>query len=165
MQHGQEQHNQMDPAMKRHHYMMLGLNLILSLVIMYFLMFEMIWSFGEFFHNINMFYMAVTMAMPMGILMLLLMPMMFQDKRLNLLLYAIFALLFALAFWGIRAQGLVGDREFLRSMIPHHSSAILMCNRAPISDPAIREICFKPNGIVDSQQREIAEMEAILARK
>jgi uncharacterized protein (DUF305 family) len=49
-------------------------------------------------------------------------------------------------------------------MIPHHSGAILMCSRASIRDPEIRDLCFKPNGIVDSQTREIAQMRAFLAR-
>ena len=154
----------MSAEMIRTHYRMLGLNLVISLIIMYFVMFTMIWSFGDFFNNLNMFYMAVMMAAPMGILMLLMMRMMYPDKKLNLLLYACFALLFLLAFAGMRAQGLVGDRQFVRAMIPHHSGAILMCNRASIHDAEIRDLCFKPNGIVESQTREIAQMKAFLAR-
>lgn len=157
-------HGQMDPQMVRRHYMMLGLNLVLSLAIMYLVMFSMIWSFGEFFNNLNMFYMAVTMAAPMGILMLLMMRMMYPNQRLNLLIHALLALLFVAALWGVRAQGLVGDRQFVRSMIPHHSGAILMCNRASVRDAEIRELCFGPNGIVRSQTREVAQMKAILAR-
>jgi hypothetical protein len=44
---------------------------------------------------------------------------------------------------------------------PHHASAILMCEEAPIEDPAIRRLC---EGIVASQQAEIAQMKALLAR-
>jgi uncharacterized protein (DUF305 family) len=159
----EHEHGSMNPEMMRKHHKMLGLNILVSLIIMYFLMFEMIWGGDHFYNNVNMFYMAVTMAMPMGVLMLLLMGSMYQDRKLNRLLYVGFIVLFVLAFVGIRAQGLVGDKQFVRSMIPHHSSAIEMCNRASIKDPRIRDICFKPNGIVDSQTREIAEMKAILA--
>lgn len=151
--------------MTRSHYRMLSLNLAVSLIIMYFVMFTMIWISGDFFNNLNMFYMALMMAMPMGILMLLMMGMMYPNKKLNLLLYGLFALVFILAFWAMRAQAIVGDRQFVRAMIPHHSGAILMCNRASISDPEIRDLCFKPNGIVDSQTREIAQMKAFLARQ
>lgn len=154
----------MNPAMTRKHYRMLGLNLIVSLVIMYLLMFSMIWSFSDFYNNNNMLYMAVTMAAPMGILMLLMMRMMYPDKRLNLILYALFALLLVAAFWGIRAQALVNDKQFVRAMIPHHSGAIQMCNRASIRDAEVRDLCFKPNGIVESQTREIAQMKAMLER-
>jgi uncharacterized protein (DUF305 family) len=157
---GHGKHGQME----RMHYRMLLLNIVVSTAIMYLLMFEMIWSGPEFFNNLNMLYMALTMAMPMGILMLLLMGSMYQNRRLNGVLYALFALLFAFAFWGVRAQVAIGDRQFVRSMIPHHAGAILMCNRAPIRDAEIRQLCFGPNGIVQSQTREIKQMEGILAR-
>jgi uncharacterized protein (DUF305 family) len=71
---------------------------------------------------------------------------------------------FGLSFAGICEQGLVGDREFLRSMIPHHSGAVLMCKQASIRDAEIRELCFGPNGIVASQTREIEQMKDILKR-
>lgn len=160
----QSAHAQMGHQMTRRHYWMLGLNLLVSTAIMYFVMFTMIWSVGDLFNNLNMLYMALMMATPMGILMLAMMGMMYPDRKLNLLLYALFALLFIVSFWAMRAQGLVGDRQFVRAMIPHHSGAILMCNRASIRDGEIRDLCFGANGIVASQTREIDQMRAILTR-
>jgi hypothetical protein len=145
-------------------YTMLAANLAISLLIMYLAMFAMIWRFGEFFNNTNMLYMALVMWAPMGILMLVFMPMMYPNKRLNMVLLGSFALVFILSFWAIRDQTLVGDKQFVRAMIPHHSGAITMCNRAAIRDPEIRDLCFKPDGIVESQKREVAQMEAILRR-
>jgi uncharacterized protein (DUF305 family) len=153
---------QMSPAMMRKHYLLLGLNLIASTVIMYFVMFTMIWSVGELFNNLNTFYMALMMATPMGVLMLLMMGMMYRNRRWNAALYATFALMFALSFYGMREQALVGDRQFLRSMIPHHSGAVLMCRHASIEDPEIRALC---DGIVASQTEEIALMKRMLARQ
>ncbi len=49
--------------------------------------------------------------------------------------------------------------RFLRSMIPHHAGAILMCEQAPINDPEIKELCV---AIVSSQRSEIAQMRAKL---
>jgi uncharacterized protein (DUF305 family) len=46
-------------------------------------------------------------------------------------------------------------------MIPHHSGAILMCREAPISDAELKTLSGE---IIDSQQREIDQMTAILAR-
>ena len=161
MQQGLEKHGQMDPGMVRKHYVMLGLNLAISLAIMYFVMFAMIWTWGEFFQNINFFYMALMMWAPMGSLMLLTMGMMYPKKKLNLALHAAFALIFILSTIGIREQGLVGDRQFLRSMIPHHSGAILMCEEAAISDPAIKRLCEE---IIVAQKTEIAQMKALLER-
>jgi len=51
------------------------------------------------------------------------------------------------------------DLHHPRSMIPHHSGAILMCEEAPIHDPEIKVLC---EGIVKSQAEEIALMEAML---
>jgi uncharacterized protein (DUF305 family) len=60
-----------------------------------------------------------------------------------------------------RTQEAVGDRQFLRSMIPHHSSAILMCERASISDAEVIRLCDQ---IVRSQNDEIAQMKGLLQR-
>ena len=46
-------------------------------------------------------------------------------------------------------------------MIPHHSSAILMCEEASLDDQAIIDLCGE---IVAAQEREIAQMKDILAR-
>lgn len=164
MQQGHEMRGQMSPEMMRHHYMMLGLNLALSLVIMYLAMFAMIWSFGEFVQNINFLYMALVMWAPMAIVMMLTMKSMFMNASLNMILYAGLAAVFLLSLWGIRTQGLVDDRRFLESMIPHHSGALTMCNRSSLRDAEVRDLCFKPNGIVDSQTREIDQMKTILQR-
>ena len=162
MEQGQQGLGGKSADMMRYHYRMQGLNLLVSLVVMYFVMFTMIDSLGEFFNNLNMFYMAVMMAAPMGILMLLMMGEMYADKRLNTLIYAGCALLFILAFAGMRTQALVGDRQFLRSMIPHHSGAILMCEQASIRDPELKSLC---GNIITSQKQEIDQMKAMLARQ
>lgn len=155
---------QMNEQTMRHHYMMFGLNAVLSFIIMYVGMFAMIWSTAHFFNNLNMVYMSLIMLGPMTIVMLLTMGMMLKNMKLNMILYAASTLIFLLSFSAMRAQGEVGDRQFIRAMIPHHSGAILMCNRASLRDQEIRDICFKPNGIVDSQTREITQMKQILQR-
>ena len=160
-QQGHEGHGGMSPEMVRRHYLLLGVNLIVSLAIMYVVMFAMIASWGEFIQNINFFYMALMMWAPMGALMLLTMPLMYPNKKLNMALYAIFGLVLILSTVGIREQSLVGDRQFLRSMIPHHSGAVLMCTKASITDPEIKRLC---NGIIASQTSEIDQMQAMLAR-
>ena len=161
MQHSKAKSGMSD-GMTRAHYRTFALNLIVSAVIMYFVMFTMIYGLSEFYNNLNMAYMAIMMAAPMGMLMLVMMGSMYNDRRLNLVLLGGFALLFALAFWGMRAQGLVGDRQFLRAMIPHHSGAVLMCERASLKDPEIKQLCSQ---IIVSQKEEIAKMKAILERK
>ncbi len=166
MQRGHEHHQTAgnstdDAAMMRSHYRMLALNLTISLAIMYFVMFAMINSLGEFIQNVNFFYMALMMWAPMGSLMLLMMSGMYKNKRLNMALHALFALVLVLSFLATRQQWLVGDKQFLRSMIPHHSGAILMCRESSIRDAEIKRLCDE---IIPAQQREIDEMKQIMAR-
>jgi hypothetical protein len=155
------QHRRMDRRNVRRNYLMLGFSSIAMLVIMYLVMFTMIYSLGEFIQNLNFFYMAVMMATPMTVMMPLIMPAMYPDRRLNLILYGGCALLFVLSLIGIRTQALVGNTQFLRSMIPHHSGAILMCKEAKVSDPEIRTLC---GNIIRSQAEEIEQMRAIRRR-
>lgn len=60
----------------------------------------------------------------------------------------------------IRDQSGVGDRQFLRSMIPHHAGALLMCGEAPIADE-VKALCGQ---IPRSQQSESDQVKAILNR-
>lgn len=59
----------------------------------------------------------------------------------------------------IRQQTAVSDRQFLRSMIPHHAGAILMCTKASLRDAEIKSLC---ENIVSGQQSEIDQMTAKL---
>jgi uncharacterized protein (DUF305 family) len=59
----------------------------------------------------------------------------------------------------IKQQSAVSDRQFLRSMIPHHAGAILMCEEAEITDPEIKKLC---ESIRTSQEKEIAQMKSKL---
>ena len=86
---------------------------------------------------------------------------MFPRRSTNIAIAAGAAVLFVVGLVGMRTQAAVGDRQFLRSMIPHHSGAILMCEQAALTDPDIVALCRQ---IVESQQAEIATMERLLAR-
>jgi uncharacterized protein (DUF305 family) len=66
----------------------------------------------------------------------------------------------ALGFALVRSQATVGDVAWMKAMIPHHSIAILTSERARITDPRVRELA---DGIIATQRREIAEMEALIA--
>lgn len=127
-------------------------------VIMYFVMFTMIDSLSDFFNNLNMAYMAVMMVAPMTVLMLLAMPHMFPSKAINLGVMVGALILFVAAFTAMRAQGGVGDRQFVRSMIPHHSGAILMCEKSAIRDPRLVALCTE---IIRAQKEEITRMKEI----
>jgi uncharacterized protein (DUF305 family) len=143
------------------HYAMFALNMVLSLVVMYFVMFSMVDVRGDFRNNVNMLYMALTMVAPMGMIMLATMGSMYPRKRLNLSIHLGLAIVFVAALAGTRTQALVGDRQFVASMIPHHSGAILMCRGANLRDPELVELCAR---ISQAQRQEIELMESIGAR-
>jgi uncharacterized protein (DUF305 family) len=149
-----------DPSMSKMHYGRLLLMAVLSFVSMYVLMYAMVNGFAKVYMNLNQFYMAGLMAAPMVIIELALMGAMYRDRKRNAVIIA--ASLVALGmFWiFIREQTAITERQFLRSMIPHHAGAILMCKEAPIRDPEIKELC---SAIVSSQQSEIDQMKAKLA--
>ena len=148
--------------MTKNPYASLALQTVLGGIVMYLVMFMMIDGLGSFYNNLNMLYMTLMMATPMIVLMILAMPHMFPSRALNIALLAGSAVLFLGSFALIRTQTTIGDREFLRSMIPHHSGAILMCKEASLRDPEIVALCRE---IIRSQRQEIDQMKAILARK
>ena len=142
-------------------YLMFWINMALGLIVMYVVMFSMIEGFQDFRNNLNMFYMAVTMWAPMGIFMLATMPGMFPRRGLNVALYAVFIVLTVASFAATRSQTLIGDGQFIDSMIPHHSGAILMCREADLRDAELLTLCEE---IIAAQRSEIEKMETIKAR-
>lgn len=142
-------------------YRSLALQTAVSGVIMYLVMFVMIDQLSSFYNNLNMLYMTLMMVAPMVVLMVLAMRDMFLSKRLNAILLIGSAIAFFGSFALIRTQTTIGDTAFLRSMIPHHSGAILMCEQASLSDPEIVALCGQ---IIKSQRAEIAQMKGMLER-
>jgi hypothetical protein len=142
------------------HYRRLFLMAALSYVAMFVLMYAMVDSFANVYVNVNQFYMAGLMAAPMVIIEIALMSAMYPNKRLNAGISVASVILLILCWVLIRKQTAVGDKQFLRSMIPHHAGAILMVDQASIKDPEIQELC---RTIRAGQQAEIDQMKRKLA--
>ena len=160
--HSSSAHSAGTPMGERH-YARLGAMMALSFIAMYVLMYAMVDSVDNVYMNFNQVYMAGLMAAPMVLIELALMRGMYRNRRLNMAIAA-GAVFVAMAFFMfIRRQSAIGDRQFLRSMIPHHASAILMCQQAGMQAAEIKELCFRPNGIIESQTAEIAKMKELLA--
>jgi uncharacterized protein (DUF305 family) len=92
---------------------------------------------------------------------LVLMRAMYHSEKLNLVIMAANLVALVAFLLLIRQQSAIRDMQFLRSMIPHHAGAILMCKEAPIRDPENKQLCTT---IISSQQSDIDQMKAILAR-
>lgn len=144
-----------------HPYARLGISLLLSLLVMFVLTMSMIRTIDHFYWNLSNFYMALIMVAPMGLIMLMTMWGMFPDRGRNVILLGAFAASFVGALTLGRLETFVGDEQFLASMIPHHSRAILVCQEATLTDPEIIELC---GAIVETQRDEIEQMEQILER-
>ena len=145
--------------MNQTHYKHLLIMTILSFACMYVLMYSMVDSFKNVFTNINQFYMAGLMAMPMVLIELVVMRKMYMNKKLNAVFIIVSLFFLGTFFLSIRQQVAVSNKQFLKSMIPHHAAAILMCEEADITDPEIKKLCEE---IRSSQQREIDQMKAKL---
>ena len=131
--------------------------MIASFIAMYILMYAMVDKFVNVIPNINQFYMAGLMSAPMLIFELLLMGKMYPNKNLNKLLIGVGVLLLVVFFMLIRGQTAVDDKQFLKSMIPHHAGAILMVEQTELKDPDVRKLA---QDILEAQQIEIDFMKA-----
>jgi hypothetical protein len=151
--HGHESRHPRSP------YVGLAWMAVLSFAAMYVLMYAMVDRVNNVYSNLNQFYMAGLMAMPMVVIELVLMRSVYSSRRLNLAIVAV-CVAAAAAFWfGIREQAGITERQFLKSMIPHHASAILMCERTELTDPEALELCRR---IIASQRSEIEQMKSML---
>ena len=157
----------MEPAgvywmkMSNTHYGRLLLMIVMSFVSMYVFMYAMVNILSNVYLSFNQFYMAGLMTAPMVIIELLLMRTMYNDKKWNAFIITV-SLIAMIVFWTlIRQQAAISDKQFLRSMIPHHGGAILMCEKASIIDSEIKDLC---KNIISGQQSEIDQMKAKLSK-
>ena len=143
-------------------YLRLGAMSALSFIAMYILMYAMVDRFENVFPNTNQIYMAGLMTAPMVIFELALMGAMYRNRAAKIAIYAV-CVIALVGFWAaIRTQAAIGDTQFLKSMIPHHAGAVLMCERAPLRDPEIKALCAT---IIKGQNEEIALMRKLLEKR
>lgn len=158
---GEETHAPHDELGAKHNgYVSLLISLITSYVVMFGLMYSMAERWNHVYFNLSNVYMTGLMAGSMLPIMLATMRGMFKNRKTNVVLWTVSVAILALCWGLLRTEAGVGDRQFMRAMIPHHSAAIQMCNESALSDPRVKKLC---EGIVASQTREIAEMKALLA--
>lgn len=138
--------------MQNHHYRRFLIMIGLHFIAMYIFMYAMVNVFDNVFNSFNQVYMAALMTASMVLIELPLMMSMYQSKKLNIIILTVGLIVLVGSFLAIRNQTAISDRQFLRSMIPHHAGAILMCNEASLQDREIQELC---RSIVSGQQAEV----------
>ncbi len=142
-------------------YKKFSLIMVISFIIMYTVMFLNVIEIKHYHTSITRIYMALLMVAPMAVVMMLMMGKMYPDKKINMGITISSIVIFIVTLIALRAQAPIGDVQYMKAMIPHHSSAILTSERADIKDPEVKKLA---EDIIKAQKKEIAEMEMFLDR-
>lgn len=140
-------------------YVKFTLMILTSTVVMYIMMYFNTYEWDHIYFSETRAYMALYMGAAMAVIMLAFMTNMYKKTKINLMIYGLSVLMFAVGIWGVRSQATVNQVSWMKAMIPHHSIAILTSSRADIEDPRVRELA---DGIIETQKREIKEMKALI---
>lgn len=135
--------------------------MIISFIIMYVVMFVNMDSINHYHTSVTRIYMAILMVAPMAVVMMTMMGKMYPRKKTNIGVIVGGIVLFILTLTTLRTQTPVSDVQYMKAMIPHHSSAIMTSKHANFKDPEVRKLA---DSIIASQEREIQQMETILNR-
>ncbi|WDF67130.1 DUF305 domain-containing protein [Sphingobacterium oryzagri] len=122
---------------------------------MYFIMYAMIDGWQNLIPNINNLYMTLLMTSAMLLIELLIMKVMYANRKMNWVIAIISVAIGIFSWFGIREQINVGDKQFVKGMIPHHAAAILMSEKAHLTDPELLEL---QKNILETQEEEIELM-------
>lgn len=147
--------------MKLGNYGRFALMMATSFIIMYGVMFLNAYQFDHVMLSTMRTYMTVLMIAPMAIFMLLYMWGMYKNKVANVAILVISILLFGTTYYMMRNQTGISDIQYMKGMIPHHSSAILTSERADLKNPETQLLAKE---IIEAQKREIAQMKELISR-
>ena len=142
-------------------YLKFSLMLLTSFLVMYAVMYLNVDQISHIYTAQTRTYMTILMIAPMAVSMLLFMWGMYENKKLNYLIIAGAVVLGIFTYGILRDQTFVDDKAWMRAMIPHHSSAIMVSQKAQLKDPEAIKLA---EDIIAAQKREIAQMKAMLER-
>lgn len=141
-------------------YIRFGAMILTSMVVMFALMYFNTYAFEHVRWSETRFYMTFIMGGAMAIVMLGFMLGMYKNTKANIAIFAGSALILLGALYLVRSQTTVGDRSYMKAMIPHHSIAIMTSERSNIEDVRVRELA---DGIIRAQRKEIKEMNWLIS--
>lgn len=154
-----EKHSDKGGAMGQMKYATFAQMIVAGTIIMFGLMYLNTYSTAHLYFSETRAYMALIMGATMSIVMLAFMWNMYPSKTANVGIIAASVAVLLGALWLVRSQATVDQVSYMKAMIPHHSIALLTSERATITDPRVRKLA---DGIIASQKKEIAEMEAYI---
>ncbi len=147
--------------MKNSNYKKFAIMMTLSFVIMYAVMFLNADIFGHVMLSYTRTYMTILMISPMAISMMLFMWKMYTNKLLNYVILVVSTITFIVTLFMLRNQTFISDTQWMKAMIPHHSSAIMVSQKARLKDPEAQKLA---EDIIVAQKKEIAQMKAMIKR-
>ncbi|WP_339709859.1 DUF305 domain-containing protein [uncultured Sphingosinicella sp.] len=150
--------------MDQHQKMKMGWGRFAAMVatstgIMFVLMYQLVYAWDHALFSLTRFVGALVMGCVMTAVMLVFMWRMYRPDAAKIAVLA-FAVIGGVALLAVnRSQALIGDRDFMKAMIPHHSIAINNARKADIRDPRVRYLADR---ITRDQVKEIAEMKMLI---
>lgn len=151
----------MENHKNRGNYGKFALMMGVSFVIMYAVMFLNADVLDHVMLSTTRTYMTILMIAPMAISMMLFMWGMYKNKKLNYIILGFSAIVFIATLYGLRQQVFISDVQWMKAMVPHHSSAIMVSQKAHLKDPEAIKLAEE---IIEAQEREIAQMKKMIYR-
>lgn len=146
---------------KKNPYVKFALIMAVSFVIMYLIMFLNVAEFSHIFNSLTRFYMTTLMIASMAISMLLFMWDMYPNRKINIRIIAFAAVCFFGTLYLLRTQTPIGDIQYMKAMIPHHSSAIMTSSNVEFKDAEVKKLA---EDIIIAQEKEIKQMNEMINR-
>lgn len=147
--------------LKTNPYVKFALIMAVSFVVMYLVMFLNVAEFSHIYNSITRFYMTTLMIAAMAITMLISMWKMYPNNKVNVMIIVFAATTFLGTLFLLRTQTFIGDVQYMKAMIPHHSSAIMTSSNVDFKDPEAKKLA---EDIIAAQEREIKQMNEIIIR-
>lgn len=147
--------------MEKSSYLKFTAMMAVSFVVMYAVMFLNADVFDHVMLSTTRTYMTILMIAPMAVSMLLFMWKMYKNKVLNYIILGASIVVFVSTLFMLRNQTLIADVQWMKAMIPHHSSAIMVSQKAHLEDPEAIKLAEE---IIEAQKREIAQMKKMIDR-
>ncbi|MVO10298.1 DUF305 domain-containing protein [Flavobacterium sp. TP390] len=142
-------------------YLKFALIMTVSFVIMYLVMFLNVAEFNHIYNSFTRVYMTTLMIASMAISMLLFMWKMYPNKKVNYGIIGFSTIVFFGTLYLLRTQTPISDIQYMKAMIPHHSSAIMTSSNVKFEDPEVKKLA---QDIIEAQEREIAQMKQMMER-
>lgn len=146
---------------KHNPYPKFALIMAVSFVIMYLVMFLNVAEFDHIFNSLTRIYMTILMITTMTISMLLFMWNMYPNKKINYRIIRLALVSFFVTLFLLRTQTPISDIQWMKAMIPHHSSAIMTSSNVDFKDAEVQKLA---NDIIIAQEKEIKQMKEMINR-